>query len=245
MEGLANFKEEVLNTCRHAYLYNDCAGFIPPSLIIQLDAHNGRTTAVRYIADEYKKANVLDFYTGINDYIELEFNETLSRAEEELAKITAAADYGNKFSGIIGADVIALSQNTSAAQLFLDGFFENFDGVALFFVPEKPSESERRFIEQMLARMERIKIIPADSYSASDYFRMLEQRLYSSGVLVSGMVSDDKLLKVITDANVKNIRELDGIIRLLLLHADFSGETPLVTPESVKNTLCTVKEIKK
>ena len=37
--------------------------------------------------------------------------------EEELAKITAAADYGNKFSGIIGADVIALSQNTSAAQL--------------------------------------------------------------------------------------------------------------------------------
>ena len=245
MEGLANFKEEVFNTCRHAYLYNDCAGFIPPSLIIQLDSHNGRTTAVRYIADKYKEANVLDFYSGRNDYIELEFSGSLTQAEEELAKITAAADYSNKFSGIIGADVIALAQQTSAAQFFFDRFFENFDGVALFFVPEDLSDSERRFTEQMLTRMERVKMIPPDSYSSADYFRMLEQKLYGSGVLISGMVSDDELLEIISEANIRNISELDGIIRLLLLYADFSEETPVISLETVKSTLHTAKEMSK
>ena len=242
--GLTNFKEEVKNTCNHSYLYNDCAGFIPSSLIVQLDKHNGRTSAIQYMAEKYLKANVIDFYSGVENYISLNFSGSLAQAESELKKITQAADYRNKYCGLIEVDIIALAQHPSTAQFLFNHFFDNFDGVAVFFVPENMSSSETRFVEQMVSNMERIKQIPHNKYSSEDFLKILKIQMVDKGVVLSKDVCDDDLLRIITTANVKNLSELSKIIKLLLLYSDFSNDNPVITESSIKNAVHIVsKEI--
>ena len=68
--GLRTPCAEIEKACREAHVYRRC-GLKPGHFIVPLGAGNGRTTFIEYMADMYKEAGVLDFISGIDDYIEI------------------------------------------------------------------------------------------------------------------------------------------------------------------------------
>ena len=67
---------EIEDTCSKAHMFKRC-GLRPKHYIVPLDSGSGRTTLVEYMTDRYKKAGVMDFGSGLDDYIEVSFDGTL------------------------------------------------------------------------------------------------------------------------------------------------------------------------
>ena len=90
--GLTTPCKEIESTCSKAHMYKRC-GLRPKHYIIPLDSGSGRTTLVEYMTDMYKEAGVLNFPSGLDDYIEIAFDGTLQQLKQAFSAIESAAVY--------------------------------------------------------------------------------------------------------------------------------------------------------
>lgn len=74
--GLGETCNAVSANCSKAAIFKR-SGLKPHHYIIHLDAGQGRTTLLEYISDVYKFYEILDFESGLDDYLELCFDGTL------------------------------------------------------------------------------------------------------------------------------------------------------------------------
>ena len=85
--GLEAACAEIERVCSQAPLYKRC-GLRPPHLILPLDSGSGRTTFLEYMADSFRKAGVLPFRSGFEDYLEISLDGTLRSSGRPLPPLT-------------------------------------------------------------------------------------------------------------------------------------------------------------
>lgn len=101
--GLKEACDAIEHICSMAHVYKKC-GMRPNHSIVQLDSGSGRTTLLEYMTDMFKQSQVLDFSSGLDDYLEISFDGTLPQLKQAFSVIDSAAVYTNKYSNIIGMD---------------------------------------------------------------------------------------------------------------------------------------------
>lgn len=91
--------------CKRSALYRNSL-LKPPHMVIPLSKHSGRTTLIKYLRDKYKQSGILPFDSGLEDYLEIEFDGSLSQLKQSFTKINSEAIYKNHYTGIISFDIM-------------------------------------------------------------------------------------------------------------------------------------------
>ena len=68
--GLESIRQEVETVCARARIYQKLE-IRPNSLIVPLEAGNGRTMLLEYVADMYQAFGVMDFFGSPDPYLEI------------------------------------------------------------------------------------------------------------------------------------------------------------------------------
>ena len=181
--GLATPCKEIEATCGMAHVYKRC-GLRPKHFIIPLDAGSGRTTLVEYMTDKYKKAGVLSFTSGLDDYIEISFDGTLQQLKQAFAEIDAAAVYTNEYRNIVSMDISGISSHLGETQL--TEFLKNCKRVCayacvIFFVHTTPSRNEEKLLEKLCETVDNIKRLAVEPYTKDDICALIVKTVGEHG----------------------------------------------------------------
>ena len=162
--------EAAESICNKSKLYSDY-GMKPPHLVIPLDAGDGRSTVIRYIKSMFKKHRILNFDSGIDEYVDVILDGSLRQLRKAFSEIDAAAVYANYFTGIIAMDITALSTHLNESQC--REFIENVQvygkhGFFVFFIRTNPSVAEKRLVAKLTDTVPNIKELEIDPYSTNE-----------------------------------------------------------------------------
>lgn len=235
--GLKTPCAEIENTCNKAYIYKRC-GLRPKHYIIPLDAGSGRTTLIEYMTDKYKEAGVLDFNSGLDDYIEITFDGTLQQLNQTFAFIDSAAVYTNEYCNIIGMDISSISFHLGEKQF--SEFIKNSKRICshacvVFFVHTTPNKNEEKLLEKLCETVDNIKRITVEPYSKDDICNLVIKAIIEHGIEIKQeTVFREVLADLISEFCVCNVADAIITADTLVNYADFSGYTPVIDENSVK-----------
>lgn len=235
--GLAALCEEVETNCKKAYMYKRC-GLRPSHLIVPLDAGSGRTTFIEYMTDMYKENGVLDFASGLDDYIEITLDGSLAQLKQVFAAIEAAAVYANDYSGIIGMDISSISAHLNETQLteFLASSAQVCDhACVVFFLHSVPSRNEERLMEKLCESVENIKRMDVEPYTSENMRDLIIKRITEYGIVVEHeQAFRSILLDMVTECGIMSVKEAISMAEALVRYADFSDFVPRADENSLK-----------
>ena len=235
--GLRTPCEEIEKACEAAHVYRRC-GLRPRHFIIPLNSGNGRTTLIEYMADMYKESGVLDFISGLDDYIEITLDGSLQQLKQAFAEIDAAAVYTNEYSNIIGLDISGIASHLGETQF--TEFLRNVKRICdhacvVFFVSALPSRNEERLLERLCEAVENIKRLSVEPYTREDICDLIVQFLDDHGTRISEEESFRKeLQETVVSLDIMCVKEAAAAVEELVFYADFSGFVPAVDACSLK-----------
>lgn len=235
--GLNTPCKEIESTCREAHMYKRC-GLRPKHYIVPLDSGSGRTTLIEYMTDKYREAGVMDFASGLDDYIEIIFDGTLQQLKQAFASIDSAAVYTNEYCNIISMDVSELSTHIGETQ-FAE-FIKNCKRVCehacvVFFVHSVPTRNEARLLDKLCEAIDNVKRINVEPYSKSDMVSLIVKTVVEHGIACD---KEDSFLNalesMVMECDISSVKDAKVAADLLVHYADFSGFMPVVDANSIK-----------
>ena len=235
--GLATPCAEIETACNEAHMYKRC-GLRPSHLVVPLDSGAGRTTFVEYMTDMYKEAGVLDFTSGLDDYIEITFDGTLAQLKQAFASIDAAAVYTNEYSSIVSMDISNLASHLGETQ-FAE-FLKNCKRVCesacvVFFIHTMPSRNEERLLEKLLETVDNIKRLNVEPYTKDDMCALVEKIVIEHGIEIEHeKIFRAVLSDVITEFCISTVKDAVATADSIVRFADFKGFTPSVDESSLE-----------
>ena len=234
--GLSTPCAEIEKACRSAHVYRRC-GLKPHHFIIPLNAGNGRTTFIEYMVDMYKEAGVLDFISGLDDYIEITLDGSLQQLKQAFAEIDSAAVYTNEYCNIIGLDISGIASHMGETQFteFLRNVKKICDhACVVFFVNAFPTRNEERLLEKLCEFVENIKRLSVEPYTKEDICDLIEKFLEDHGTRIREEERFRKeLLGMVTSLDFSSVKEAASAVEELIFYADFSGFVPVVDARSI------------
>ena len=235
--GLSNARAVIENTCSMSLMYRRC-GLRPKHLIVPLDPGCGRTTLLEYMTDMYKNADILDFASGLDDYIEIIFDGSLPQLRQAFATIDSAAVYANEYRGIIGMDISCIASHLGELQLV--EFLNNCKRVGkhaciIFYVHSVPSRNEEILLEKLSETIENIQRIVVEPYSYDEICDIIIKTLIQRGIQLNLDAAGKKLLSnIVADCQISTVSEAIATADALVNYADFSGFIPVIDETGLK-----------
>lgn len=238
--GLNTPCEEIERACNKAHMYKRC-GLRPKHFIIPLDSGSGRTTLVEYMTDKYKKAGVLDFTSGLDDYIEITFDGTLQQLKQAFATIDSAAVFTNEFSSIVGMDISSIASHLGETQLaeFMKKCKKVCDYArVIFFVHTTPNKNEERLLEKLCETVDNIKRLEIEPYTNDDMCALIIKTVAEHGVEIKHeTVFCAVLSDMVSQFCISSVKDAITTADALVHFADFSGFTPVIDESSLKSMI--------
>lgn len=238
--GLSTPCEEIEATCRKAHMYKRC-GLRPKHYIVPLDSGSGRTTLVEYMTKKYKEAGVIDFGSGLDDYIEISFDGTLPQLKQAFANIDSAAVYANEYRNIVGMDISSISAHLAETQF--TEFMKNCKRVCeyaciIFFVHGVPNRNEEKLIEKICDIIDNVKRLTVEPYTNDDICALIVKKIVEHGIEIKHeSVFCTMLSEVVSTFCINNVKDAISTADELVHYADFSGFTPVVDEKSLKSMI--------
>lgn len=234
--GLNELAEAISKDCKKAPFYS-ATGILPHHKLVYLDEHQGRTTALECIADCYKEYGVLDFYSSLDDYIEVKFRGSYNDYCDGASLIRSAADYSNIYQGIIGIDAISLVQHRHENQW--DDFLSLIEklsksAVLVFFVEKQLDKQSEFYVSTLKSKIRNLDEIYISDYSSCDYAKIIAKYLSEKGFNV-----DNNALPIIRDIvesnNIESVTQALELCTELSEYANYSVIPPIISRGSFKN----------
>lgn len=238
--GLETPCKEIENTCSKAYIYKRC-GLRPKHYIVPLDSGSGRTTLIEYMTDMYKDAGVLDFGSGLDEYIEITFDGSLQQIKQSFANIDAAAVYTNDYCNIVGMDISNIASHFGETQLA--EFMKNIKKVCehanvVFFVHTEPNRNEEKLIEKLFESVDNLQRLFVEPYTNSDMCKLIIKTISEHGIEIRNKATFCNVLSdVVNEFCIAGVKDAICTADELVKYADFSGFTPVVGEDSLRSML--------
>lgn len=235
--GLATPCKEIEATCSKAHMFKRC-GLRPKHYILPLDSGAGRTTLIEYMTDKYKEAGVMDFSSGIDEYIEVSFDGTLPQLKQVFANIDSAAVYTNEYCNIVGMDVSNIALHLGETQ-FAE-FLKNCKRVCehacvLFFIHAIPTKNEEKLVEKLVETIDNIQRLEVEPYTNDDMCALITKTISEHGIEIKHKSAFCVMLSdAISEFCITNVKDAINTADELVHYADFSGFTPTVDEHSLK-----------
>lgn len=238
--GLDALCKEIESVCSKSHMYKKC-GLRPKHYIVPLDSGSGRTTLIEYMTDKYKEAGVLNFTSGLDDYIEITFDGTFHQLKQAFAAIDSAAIYTNEYSNIIGMDISGISAHLGETQF--TEFIKNCKKVCehacvIFFVHTTPSRNEEKLLEKLCETIDNIKRLKIEPYTKEDMCALIIKTVTEHGVEIKHKtVFQTVLSDMVSEFCISSVKDAVTTADTLVSFADFSGFTPIVDKNSLKSMI--------
>lgn len=238
--GLVSPCEEIERTCSEAHMYRRC-GVRPKHFIVPLDAGSGRTTLIEYMTDKYKEAGVMDFTSGLDDYIEVVFDGTLQQLKQAFSAIDSAAVYTNEYCNIISMDISEISTHIGETQF--TEFIKNCKRVCehacvVFFVHSTPTRNEERLLDKLCEAVDNVRRLTVEPYSKNDMVSLIIKATAAHGIVCdTGDTFRHTLECLVTEFNISSVKDANAAAEYLVQFADFSGFTPVVGARSIQTMI--------
>lgn len=231
---------EIEDTCSKAHMFKRC-GLRPKHYIVPLDSGSGRTTLVEYMTDKYKEAGVMDFGSGLDDYIEVSFDGTLPQLKQAFANIDSAAVYTNEYCNIVGMDISNIAVHLAETQF--TEFMKNCKRVCeyacvIFFVHSVPNRNEEKLIEKICEVIDNVKRLTVEPYTNDDMCALIKKAIAENGIEIKHeSVFCAMLSETVSEFCISNVKDAISTADELVHYADFSGFTPAVDEKSLKSMI--------
>lgn len=238
--GLRTPCDEVESICGNADIYKRC-GIRPNHFIIPLDQGSGRTTLVEYMTDMYKEAGVLNYTSGLDDYIEISLDGTLQQLRQAFAEIDSAAIYTNEFCNVVGMDISGIASHLGETQ-FIE-FLKNTKRVCdhacvIFFVHSTPNRNEEKLLEKLCETVDNIKRLEVEPYTKDDMCKLIIKIVSEHGIEIKQeTVFSTVLLDMVSKFSISSVKDAVVVADEIIFYADFSGRTPVIDESNLKSML--------
>lgn len=238
--GLSTPCKEIESTCSNAHMYKRC-GLRSKHYIIPLDSGSGRTTLIEYMTDMYKKAGVLSFSSGLDDYIEIAFDGTLQQLKQAFADIDSAAVYCNEYCNIIGMDISGISAHLGETQLI--EFMKNCKRVCeyacvIFFVHSDPNRNEEKLMDKLCETIDNVKRLEVEPYTEEDMCALIIKSIAQHGIEIKHEnIFHAVLMDMVSQFGITSVKNAISTADTLVHFADFSGFIPAVDENSLKSMI--------
>ena len=219
--GLRTPCEEIEKACEAAHVYRRC-GLRPRHFIVPLNSGNGRTTLIEYMADMYKESGVLDFISGLDDYIEITLDGSLQQLKQAFAEIDAAAVYTNEYCNIIGMDISYYLEKSKHDELRnfirrLEAYQDSY--VFVFRIPfmEKKAMDETITLlsDQMTIKL--VQVPPFhDCVLMESFWNMLNDKYFTPDVSLIELIQD-KIRQEKSDGRFYGFKTINKIAAEVML----------------------------
>ncbi len=238
--GLSVPCAEIENTCNSSHMYRKC-GIRPKHFIIPLDAGSGRTTLIEYMTDKYKSAGIMDFSSGLDDYLEITFDGSLPQLKQAFAAIDSAAVYANEFHGIVSMDISEIASHLGETQFgeFLKSCKRICDhACVVFFVHSSPSRNEEKLIDKLNEVIENVKRLAVDPYTKDDICALIVKAIDEHGIVINHFaLFIESLSDMVSEFCISDVKAANNAADSLVQYADFSGFIPIVDENSLKTMI--------
>jgi len=235
--GLLTPCKEIENTCKMAHMYKRC-GIRPKHYIIPLDSGSGRTTLIEYMADMYKKAGVISFTSGLDDYIEIAFDGSLQQLRQAFYAVDSAAVYTNEYCNIIGMDISGISNHLG--ETHFTEFMKNCKRVCeyayvVFFIHTTPTKNEEKLLNKLCEEIDNIKRLSVEPYTKDDMCAFIIKSIVQHGIDIKHETGFHAvLMDMISQFGITSVKNAISTADALVHFADFSGFIPTVDENSLK-----------
>ena len=242
--GLASVTDAIDSICENRTLYARC-GLKPEHFVVPLDAGNGRTTLVRYMKNMYKQSGILDFDSGLDDFIEIEFDGTMQQLKKAFSVIESAAVYANNYTGIVAIDISAIAAHINEAQCA--EFLSRISVVCryacvLFFVKANTSPSEEKLIAKICDNVQNVRMFQAELYSTEDVCEIVLKNIRSRGVLID---DEDEFKSVLLNLLQEHLElcnlTINDITEAVLMCVKIGDTSVSIGRESLERIVVNVK----
>ena len=214
-----------------------------PHMVIPLSKHSGRTTLIKYLRDKYKQSGILPFDSGLEDYLEIEFDGSLSQLKQSFTKINSEAIYKNHYTGIISFDISMLSQYINDIQG--DTFFKEIKIIAqyancVFFTNEFPSKSEERLTKGIISVLggSNVVIFDSDPYSCGELASIMINRMRELGIELKSERNVLALLKsAIPVYEINDLQQAIIATDTIIRNIDYTDSMPIIDEHNIKKIL--------
>lgn len=229
MNEVVKFVEE---SCVKAPVYMK-TNLKPDNIIVHLNPKSGRTTLIEYVSDMYKKHNVLDYTTGLDPYVEITFDGTYENFKNGVNTINEAAVYSDIYTAPIAIDATALVKHKNETQWFeFVDFITTLSSKAyfIFFVDEEESK-QNEFLIKTINECVNYKTVElfVSPYTINTYVQIIKKRISDIINVEKTDAFDEVLKKLVIEHNVNNLNEAILLSDSLIMSADFTGDTPVLS----------------
>lgn len=235
--GLDAVHSEIRRICEDAQMYKKC-GMKPNHMIINLDNGDGRSTLVEYIMGCFKENGILDFRSGVDDYIEFELDGSLQQMRTVFAQIDAAAVYDNEFNDIIALGVSDIANHLNEVQFteFISNCKKICDNAfVIFYIHSNPSNAEERLVEKLVSSISNIDRIVVSEYTADNLCDIAVKEIEEHGVDIDDYDSVYTVLQKMFDIyQVRKVKEAVSMAKKLIRFADFTHHSPVISGVTLK-----------
>lgn len=221
----------------------NCAksGIKPHHMIFHLNSGQGRSTILEYIADMYKINNILNFSTGLDNYLEINFDGTYDNFKRGVEIIHDAAVYsGDGYKALIGINGSALlaSHRQETQWIKFNSFIKEISKSAnlIFFVDCESTKYTDIVINSIKSNVANVDEVFASPYTDDEYAYIIERNIENNGVKIKDL---DKFHSVVANiVKAKNIGTVPDAISLaddIIQYADFSAHVPNIIADNIES----------
>lgn len=233
--GLTGICDAVEFTCSKAEIFKRSA-LKPHHYIIHLDAGQGRTTVLEYISDMYKAYDILDFESGLDDYIELDLDGSYNNFRNGVETVFDAAVYSDYYQGIVGVSCSALASHRQETQWTeFNTFIKELSKSAnlVFFVDYESSKYDELIINAIKNTISNVEYeIP---YTYDEYACIIESDIEKKGVVIKNSNEfHNTILEIVRFNSISVVKEAISIADEIIQYADFSTLVPTVSSDDIK-----------
>ncbi len=235
--GLNSVCTAVENNCSKAEVFKRSA-LKPHHYIIHLDAGQGRTTVLEYVADMYKAYDILDFESVLDDYIELDFDGTYNNFRNAVEIVLDAAVYSDSYQGVIGISASALAAHRQETQWTeFNTFIKEISKSAnlIFFVDYESSKYDELIINVIKNNISNVDELYETPYTYDEYAGIIEADIEKKGVIIKNMNEfHNTILDIVRLNNISIVRDAISIAEEIIQCASFSMLIPTVSSDDIK-----------
>lgn len=238
--GLTTPCKEIESTCNKAHIYKRC-GLRPKHYIIPLNSGSGRTTLIEYMTNKYKEAGVLDFTSGLDDYIEITLDGTLQQLKQAFTAIDSAAVYTNEYCNILSMDISSIASHLSETQF--TELLKNCKRVCdhacvIFFVHSTPNRNEEKLLEKLCETIDNIKRLEVEPYTKDDMCALIIKTVAEHGIEIKHEeMFRTVMADMVSEFCISSVKDAITTADALVHFADFSGFIPIVDENSLKSMI--------
>ena len=215
---------------------------IPP-LMMQLDANNGQTTVVNYIADYFEKSHRLCF-SNLDRVVELKVNSfSLKSTAELFYQIDSYCVYTNPadgFDGVISIDISDLKYHLEEPQFeyFCKNIQFRSNTAFIFFVDTDNSDDTKKLMTEIQRHIPSVRYVNIPKYSTTDLAYIAEKIAKDYGVTLESEETINILKNLIESCQLYTAKAVSNLICEVIMSLP---DTDIITTASLNSLYKNIK----